>query len=81
MTEPEGVMHKYFRAARAFKALLSRHIMTEGRLCVASIYGIYSVMAGYILRQVLWCWRLSVHLLQSRSLDDKLTRNEHNFLL
>ena len=38
-------MQKYHRAARAFKALLSRHITTssrsesaEGRLSVASIY-------------------------------------------
>ena len=33
----------------------SRSESAEGRLSVASIYGIYSVMAGYTLRQVFWC--------------------------
>ena len=50
-----------------FLIILARVVSRpQGRLSVASIYGIYiyiySVMAGYTLMQVFWCWRLSVRL-------------------
>ena len=53
MTEFEGGMHKYYRAARAFKALLSRHIT----ICVRfhtkyPFFHLSMFFSGEVLRQV-----------------------------
>ena len=61
VTAFEKGMQKYHRAARAFKALLSHHISSRSESAVRPaqrsehLRYIYSVMAGYTLRQVFWC--------------------------